>query len=138
MHRCLSRVVDEAQCLYVADCANNRIRRVCLRTRETITVAGSGVRGHTDGHARAASFFRPSGIAVSCDHSVYVTEFSNVRQMTHAGMRPAASTSSNRFMNSLNKAADNDKLELDQVGHLLSEFINANLSRKIFFNSQTI
>lgn len=105
----------EAQCLYVADCANNRIRRVCLRTRETITVAGSGVRGHTDGHARAASFFRPSGIAVSCDHSVYVTEFSNVRQMTHAGMRPAASTSSNRFMNSLNKAADNDKLELDQV-----------------------
>lgn len=119
----------EGQCLYVADCANNRIRRVCLRTRHVTSIAGSGARGHTDGVPGSASFYRPSGIAVSADHSVYITEFSSVRQVTHTGITAGGTSSagiggfpgggssgSNFFLRKCFAAADaGDQLNFDQV-----------------------
>lgn len=59
--------------VYVVDSANFRIRRVSP-AGEVTTVAGTGVRGTTDGPAAMASFYSPQAIAVGPDGTVYVAE----------------------------------------------------------------
>ncbi len=64
--------------LYVADTANNRIRRVTIATGETTLIAGSGTAGYKDGLGSAAQFSRPFGVDVSSDgKTLYVADSRN-------------------------------------------------------------
>lgn len=72
--------------LYVADTANNRIRKI---TQEGIvtTLAGDGTAGFRDGAADTAQFNSPIGIAVDKRGHVYVADTYNdrIRQITPDG-----------------------------------------------------
>jgi len=64
--------------MYVADSANQTIRRVNLTTHEVTTIAGVvGVEGALDGPARMATFNKPSGLALQ-GGALYVTEANNL------------------------------------------------------------
>ncbi len=65
--------------VYVADTANQRIRKVDPAGRIT-TIAGSGKQGYSGdgGPATAADFFHPLNLAVSPDGEIYVSDENNV------------------------------------------------------------
>jgi hypothetical protein len=69
--------LDSGGNLYIADCLNDRIRRLDAAGRVT-TVAGS-VRGYADGPAASARFNMPCGVAVGPDGVVYVADTGNHR-----------------------------------------------------------
>ncbi|WP_222431551.1 NHL repeat-containing protein [Mucilaginibacter achroorhodeus] len=72
--------------IYVADALNNVIRKVTSAGVVT-TFAGSGNMGNADGAGTAASFNRPTGVAVDAAGNVYVADTNNnlVRKITPAG-----------------------------------------------------
>ena len=72
--------------LYVADSANNKIRKI-TPTGEVSTLAGTGARGRDDGPGTAASFNYPQGVAVDSAGNVYVADMNNsiIRKITPAG-----------------------------------------------------
>ncbi|RZT39215.1 NHL repeat-containing protein [Cupriavidus agavae] len=79
--------IDTAGNLYVADSANNMIRKITPAGVVT-TVAGTTLYGHADGTGAAASFYTPSGIAVDSAGNVYVADMNNhmIRKITPAGV----------------------------------------------------
>jgi serine/threonine protein kinase, bacterial len=68
--------VDAAGNLYVADMGNNCIRRI-TPSGIVSSLAGSGRRGAENGRDTVASFYKPYGVAVNKDGSVYVADFEN-------------------------------------------------------------
>lgn len=64
--------------LYVADTANNRIRKVTMAGVVT-TVAGSGTAGFGDGKGTAAKFKAPEGITVNNAGTLFVGDTGNNR-----------------------------------------------------------
>jgi YVTN family beta-propeller protein len=71
-------VFDGLSNLYVADSANNTIRKVVIATGEVSTVAGSASNlGSLDGVGSAASFWGPSSLALGADGDLYVADTSN-------------------------------------------------------------
>jgi len=68
--------VDRSGNVYVADVGNNKIRKI-TPDGTVSTVAGTGKRGADDGLAKAASFYRPFGIAIGKDGSLYVADYQN-------------------------------------------------------------
>lgn len=72
--------------VYVADMANNRIRKV-TPGGVVSTLAGSGTAGYLDGSGTAAQFNNPYGIAVDSSGVVYVADTNNhrIRQITDDG-----------------------------------------------------
>jgi DNA-binding beta-propeller fold protein YncE len=73
--------------LYVADFGNHLIRKVVIATGVVTTVAGSGTGTVTDGTGTAASFYYPSGVALSSDNAnLYVAEYygADIRKMVVA------------------------------------------------------
>jgi sugar lactone lactonase YvrE len=70
--------VDTAGAVYVADEADNRIRKIAPDGTVT-TLAGSGVRGFADGPADTAQFDSPEGVAVDTAGVVYVADKNNFR-----------------------------------------------------------
>ena len=70
--------IDDDGNLYVADTANNRIRKV---TSEGVvsTIAGDGTAGYVDGPAAQARFNGPIGVATDNQGNVYVADTYNDR-----------------------------------------------------------
>jgi sugar lactone lactonase YvrE len=72
--------------LFVADTANNRIRKITPDGRVS-TVAGDGTAGYVDGPAAKARFNGPIGLAVSEGGDIYVADTYNdvIRMITTEG-----------------------------------------------------
>jgi sugar lactone lactonase YvrE len=81
--------VDSAGNLYIADTANNRIRKV-TPAGVISTVAGNGKAGFSGdgGPAISAQLYDPSGVAVDSIGNLYIADFNNrrIRKMTPAGV----------------------------------------------------
>jgi DNA-binding beta-propeller fold protein YncE len=79
--------IDSAGNLYVADNGNNVIRKVSSKGNVT-TLAGSGVRGNTNGTGTAASFNQPAALCVDASGNVYVADQGNnlIRKITPQGV----------------------------------------------------
>src|SRR6185436_3998557 len=70
--------VDGRGNLYVADIANDTIRKIVIATGEVTTVAGVGnLQGADDGVGRAARFAYPSGVAVGGGGELFVADTNN-------------------------------------------------------------
>ena len=70
--------IDANDNLYVADTANNRIRKV-TPAGEVSTIAGDGTAGYLDGPAAQARFNGPIGVAVDTRGNVVVADTYNDR-----------------------------------------------------------
>ncbi|TWJ04655.1 NHL repeat-containing protein [Mucilaginibacter frigoritolerans] len=79
--------VDAAGNVYVADYGNDMIRKITPGGKVS-TLAGSGVQGSVNGTGEAASFNRPSGVAVDANGNVYVADAGNslIREVSAAGV----------------------------------------------------
>lgn len=79
--------IDATGNLYVADCLNNKIRKISPLAVVT-TLAGNGSQGAADGTGTAASFFNPTGLAVDQLGNVYVADCYNnkIRKISSTGV----------------------------------------------------
>jgi sugar lactone lactonase YvrE len=66
--------IDEGGALYIADAANNEIRKIDVITGEVSTLAGSVMAGSADGAGTSASFNAPSGITTDDNGNLYVAD----------------------------------------------------------------
>jgi len=73
-HRPMGVAVDEAGNTYVADTDNHLVRKITAAGVVTTLAGKVGVCGNEDGTGNAASFCRPTGIAVDKAGNVYVSE----------------------------------------------------------------
>lgn len=69
-------IATDGSNLYVADTANNRIRKVVIATGEVTTLAGWETEGSQDGSGTEALFSQPFGIAVD-GRNLYVADSGN-------------------------------------------------------------
>jgi sugar lactone lactonase YvrE len=81
--------VDSAGNLYIADSANNRIRKVTAAGMMS-TVAGTGISGYSGDHgaAIAAQLNNPLGVSVDSRNNLYISDAKNnrIRKITPDGM----------------------------------------------------
>ena len=80
--------VDKSGNLYVADTANEIIRKITPTGLVSTIAGGSGRSGTSDGTGADARFGRPSGIATDSSGNVYVSDTKNntIRKITPAGV----------------------------------------------------
>lgn len=69
-------ITTDGRNLYVADTANDKVRKIDISTHEVTTIAGTGAAGSNDGIGIAAKFFHPFGITTD-GTSLYLTDASN-------------------------------------------------------------
>ena len=74
-------VVDTTGNVYIADSANNRVRKVAVSSGNISTFAGNGTAGFSGdgGAATSAELNYPEGLAVNAAGDVYVSDRSNSR-----------------------------------------------------------
>ncbi|PWK79584.1 NHL repeat-containing protein [Mucilaginibacter oryzae] len=74
---------DKTGNLYIADYANNLIRKIDASANVT-TIAGTGVNGFTNGAGNKASFAGPTGIVVNSTGELFVADLANevIRKIT--------------------------------------------------------
>jgi hypothetical protein len=68
---------DSADDLYIADTANNRIRKITFSTGLISTVAGTGANGCSDNLAEQAVFSGPVGVALDSTGILYISDTGN-------------------------------------------------------------
>jgi sugar lactone lactonase YvrE len=78
--------IDKDGNLFIADTANNRIRKIDAKAQVT-TVAGTGAAGFADGAANEAVFDSPIGLAVDAQGNLFVADTYNdrIRKITKDG-----------------------------------------------------
>lgn len=72
--------------LYVADGANNRIRKINLQTGIVSTFAGSGAASSLDGTGTAASLQNPNALEFDSDGNLYVMATGRLAKITPSGV----------------------------------------------------
>jgi uncharacterized protein (TIGR03437 family) len=81
--------VDSAGNLYIADSANNRVRKV-TPAGIISTVAGTGSAGFSgdEGQATQAQLYRPFGVAVDGNGNLFIADYNNsrIREVTTDGI----------------------------------------------------
>jgi MYXO-CTERM domain-containing protein len=83
-----SAVVDGSGTVYVADSANNSIRKVSSAGTTSLWVgSSSGLSGTADGNGNNARFNTPSGLALDATGNLFVADSTNhtIRKVTSAG-----------------------------------------------------
>lgn len=78
--------IDTLGNIYIADTANNRIRKV-TPSGVVSTLAGSGTKGFSDGQGVVSQFNSPMGVAVDANFNIYVADSGNnrIRKITPSG-----------------------------------------------------
>ncbi len=73
--------------IYISETGSHSIRKIANDGTVT-TLAGSGSPGYVDGTGSAASFSRPTGLALDADDNLYVADEGNyrIRRVTPAGV----------------------------------------------------
>jgi streptogramin lyase len=101
-----SVAVDAAGNVYVADNANNLIRKI-TPAGVVSTLAGTGMAGSANGTGTAASFNSPFGVAVDGSGNVYVADAGNnmIRKISQAGVVITVAGSGARGANNATGAA---------------------------------
>jgi sugar lactone lactonase YvrE len=79
--------MDSANNMYVADAANNRIRKITSAGVVT-TLAGNGATGCIDATGTNAVFYTPRGVAIDSSGNLYITDMYNhrIRKITSDGV----------------------------------------------------
>lgn len=80
--------VDSTGNLYVTDINNNNVRKITPNGVVTTLAGSAGITGSMDGQGAAASFNRPTGIAVDKAGNIYVADTGNnlIRQISPVGI----------------------------------------------------
>ena len=115
--------------LYIADTANNRIRRVDAVTGLIATLAGDGDPGFAGdgGPAESASLYNPSGIAFDSSGNLLIADTGNnvIRQVTPDGVITTAAGNGERGFSgdggpaTLAALADPSGVAIDEAGNLV-------------------
>jgi serine/threonine-protein kinase len=79
--------VDPSGYVYVADCGNDLIRKICPDGKVQ-NIAGNGKKGAKDSTGLNASFYLPGGIALDSVGNIYVADTYNnkIRKISPAGI----------------------------------------------------
>lgn len=79
--------IDVGGDIFVADAANNVVRKITVSTGKVSTFAGTGTQGLTDGPALSSSFFHPGAILFDSKGNLFVSELGNntIRKITADG-----------------------------------------------------
>jgi sugar lactone lactonase YvrE len=90
---------DAAGTLYVADTENHAIRRITADGQVSTLAGAAGLAGHSDGPAALARFFKPIGVALGADGSLYVADSGNhtLRVISPAGVVSTLAGSPGRY-----------------------------------------
>ena len=101
--------VDASGNLYVADTANDTIRKVAPGGAVTTVAGSAGVTGSADGAGASARFNHPSGVAVDASGDLFVTDTGNntVRKITPDGTVSTYAGTASAFPNYLDGTAAN-------------------------------
>ncbi|MDF2647454.1 MAG: copper amine oxidase [Paenibacillus sp.] len=148
--------VDANGNVYVADSANNAIRKVDMNGQVS-TLAGNGVPGSKDGKGVEANFNHPSDVAVAADGTVYVADSLNhvIRKIAVDGsvttlnaaatraieIRPGEASFAGEFQDgSLATAKFNEPagLVIDSKGNLFVSDTGNQRIRKIDLQAETV
>lgn len=93
----LGVVVNADGEIFVADMANNRIRKIA--SGEVSTFAGSGAKTFADGQGIEASFSYPQDLAIDTEDNIYVADTENhrIRKITPSGLVSTLAGSTSGF-----------------------------------------
>ena len=139
---------DQNRNIYIADAANNRVRKVTISTGIITTIAGNGAFGFNGDNimATAAKLSAPYAVAVDAAGNVYIADRSNsrIRKVSTAGIITTIAGTSSAGYSGDNGAANSAQLSaptgitLDAAGNLYIADYNNNVVRKITASSGII
>jgi sugar lactone lactonase YvrE len=79
--------IDASGNIFVADAANNVIRKLTVSTGTVSTFAGTGQQGLANGSALSSTFFHPGALTFDSNGNLFVSELGNntIRKITTGG-----------------------------------------------------